>query len=113
MHDKAAVASKIASLLARGARGAVVTKTPKPLFNRLRGRGIADLHKGQIAPRELTNLLQAAGLEIVGIYTATATVPIIGSAFLNRILFRMIGRLPLFYPLTLLAESYCVIFKKP
>lgn len=113
MPDKAAVASKISSLLTRGARGAVVTKTPKPLFNRLRSRGVADLHKGQIAPRELVKLLQSAGLEVIGVYTATTTVPIISSAFLNRALFRMIRRLPLFYPLTLLTESYCVIFKKP
>lgn len=112
MPDKTAVAAKIASLLTRGARGAVITKTPKRFFDRLRGRNVSDLHRGQIAPHELTNLLQAAGLEVVGVYAATVTVPIIGSAFLNRILFRLIRRLPLFYPLTLLTESYCVVFKK-
>lgn len=113
MPDKAAVAAKIASLLARGAQGAVITKTPKRFFNRLRGRNISGLHSGQIAPCELEKLLQAAGLEVVGIYATTATVPTFGSAPLNRILFKLIGRLPLLYPLTLLTESYCIVFKKP
>lgn len=113
MPDKAAVAGTIAALLSRDAYGALITKTPKSLFNRLCGRNVSDLHGGQIAPRELTNLLRVAGLEVIGVYTATTTVPIIGSAFLNRILFRLIWRIPLFYPLTILTESYCVVFKKP
>lgn len=113
MPDKAAVTSKIASLLARGARGAVITKTPKRFFNRLRSRNISDLHSGQVASCELVKLLQAAGLEVIGVYATTVTVPIFGSAPLNRTLFKLVGRLPLFYPLTLLTESYCVIFRKP
>ncbi len=113
MPDKAAVSGKIASLLSSGAYGAVITKTPKDFFNSLRGRNVSDLHGGQVAPRELTNLLQKAGLEIIGVYAATATLPVIGSAFMNRILFGLMGRFRLFYPLTLLTESYCVVFKKP
>ena len=113
MPDKTAAASAISSFLSRGAYGAIITKTPKHFFDRLRGRKVADLHRGQIAPHELTRVLRAAGLEIVGIHATTATVPLIGSASLNRALFALIRQLPLFFPLTLLTESYCVIFKKP
>ncbi|MEK7101808.1 MAG: class I SAM-dependent methyltransferase [Patescibacteria group bacterium] len=113
MPDKNVVAAKIFSLLSSGAYGAIITKTPKYFFDRLRGRKVADLHRGQIAPRELMKKLRDAELEIVGVYAATATIPLIGSVFLNRLMFRLIQRLPLFYPLTLLTESYCVVFKKP
>lgn len=113
MPDKTVAASTISSLLSRGAYGAIITKTPKYFFDWLRGRKVADLHRGQIAPCELTNKLRAAGLEVVSVYAATATVPLIGSTLLNRATFSLIRRLPLFYPLTLLTESYCVVFKKP
>ena len=113
MPDKNVVAAKIFSPLSSGAYGAIITKTPKYFFDRLRGRKVADLHRGQIAPRELMKKLRDAELEIVGVYAATATIPLIGSVFLNRLMFRLIQRLPLFYPLTLLTESYCVVFKKP
>ena len=112
MPDKAAAAAAIAALLSPGARGAIITKTPKYFFDRLRGRNVTDLHRGQIAPRELTRALEIAGLEIVGIHAATATVPLLGSAILNRIVFQVIRRLPLFYPISLFTESYCVLFRK-
>lgn len=113
MPDKTAAAVAISSLLSRGAYGAVITKTPKYFFDRLRGRKVADLHRGQVTSCELTNALRTAGLEIIGVHAATATVPLVGSAFLNRIVFQLIRRLPMFYPLTILTESYCVVFKKP
>lgn len=113
MPDKTAAAAAISSILSRGAYGAIITKTPKYFFDRLRGRKVADLHRGQISSRELARVLQTAGLEIVGVYAATATVPLIGSVFLNRAVFALIRRLSLFYPFTLFTESYCVIFKKP
>lgn len=113
MPDKAAAAATISSLLSSGAYGAIITKTPKYFFDRLRGRKVADLHRGQIAPRELAKKLRDAGLEIVGVYPATATVPFVGSVFLNRLAFRLLQRLSAWYPLTLLTESYCVVFRKP
>lgn len=112
MPDKAAAASKIASLLARGARGAVITKTPKLLFNRLRGRNIADLHKWQIAPRPLAQTLKETGLRILAIYPVTATVPLFNSATLNRLAYRMLRRFPLIFPFSLFTESYGILFQK-
>lgn len=112
MPDRTAAVAAVAALLSPGAYGALITKTPKYFFDRLRGRRVADLHRSQVTPRELMKALRAAGFEVIGVHAATATVPGAGSASLNRIAFRMIRRLPLFFPLSLFTESYCVVFKK-
>ena len=113
MPDKRAVCEKIAELLEEGGQGALVTKTPKPLFDRLCGRGNRSLHSGQIAPAELRHLLENAGLKVEKIRIATATVPGLGSATLNRLVYALLKRIPLAFPLTLFAESYLVTFRRP
>src|SRR3989344_22805 len=112
MPDKAA-AAKIASLLASGARGAIITKTPKPLFDRLCGRISTDFHSGQITPRALAHELERAGLHVLSRHPVTATVPGFGFKLLNRLAFRLISPLPLVYPFSFFTESYCIIFQKP
>ena len=113
MPDKHEACRKIASLLAPGAQGALVTKMPKPLFDRLRDRSTSALHKGQISPAQLSRLLSEAGVFVERARIATATVPGFGSAALNRLAYAALKRIPLFFPFTLFAESYLVTFRRP
>ncbi|MBI3571980.1 class I SAM-dependent methyltransferase [Candidatus Kaiserbacteria bacterium] len=110
--DKTAVAQKLASLLAPGGTLILITKLPKRFFDFLSGRKLSSLHGGQIAPHELSALLLGAGFYRVKIRMATATVPGFGSPFLNRLAFKAFSRLPLYWPLSALAESYLLIAKK-
>lgn len=112
MPDKPAVVQKIASSLVPGGCGAIVTKTPKPLFDRMRGRASSTLHSAQIQPGELMRLMRANGLVVEKVRIATATVPLLGSAALNESVYRLFRHFPLFFPLTLLSESYLVTFRK-
>jgi ubiquinone/menaquinone biosynthesis C-methylase UbiE len=113
MPDKSAAMRKIASLLVPGAYGAIVTKMPKPLFDRLRGRPFRALHGAQIGPTALARLLRNNGLVIERIRIATATMPLIGSAPFNEFTYRFLKHFPLFSPFTFFAESYLIIFRKP
>ncbi len=112
MPDKAAAVRKIASLLSPGAAGAVVTKMPKPFFDRVKGRTSA-LHVGQIAPKDFICLLEQADLVVERVRIATATFPGIGGARLNSFVYAILKHVPLFFPLSLFAESYLVTFRKP
>ncbi len=113
MPDKQNVCDKISSLLAPGAHGVIVTKMPKPLFDRLRGRSVTSLHTGQITPSELARLLVSSGLTVLKIRVATATVPGLGSARLNRFVYGLLKWVPLFFPFSMCAESYVIVFRKP
>jgi glycosyltransferase involved in cell wall biosynthesis/ubiquinone/menaquinone biosynthesis C-methylase UbiE len=113
MPQKADVARTFFELLRPGGSGFVITKTPKSLFDRLRGRTIAGLHRGQVSPREFARILEGAGLRVERVRVATATVPGLRSARLNAAAFWMLKRMPLFFPLTLFTESYLICFKKP
>ena len=113
MPYKPAAVEKIASLLLPGAQGAIVTKMPKPFFDRLRGRAPRALHGAQIDPAVFTRLLRGSGLVVERVHIATATVPLIGSARLNEFAYRFLKHFPFFFPLSLLAESYIVVFRKP
>ena len=113
MPDKSAAARKIASLLAPGAQGVIITKMPKPLFNQIRGRQIVALHTGQITPRDLARILERSGCIVEKVRVATATLPGFGSARANSLVFALLKRLPLFFPFTFFAESYLVTFRKP
>jgi ubiquinone/menaquinone biosynthesis C-methylase UbiE len=113
MPDKRAAARKIASLFAPGAHGAIITKMPKPFFDQVRGRKVATLHTGQIAPRDLARILEHSGLIVEKIRIATATLPGFSSARANGWVYMLLKHLPLFFPFTLFAESYLIIFRKP
>ena len=112
MPDKMKVCGKIASLLLPGSFGALVTKMPKPLFDKVRGRAVSSLHSAQIGPAALTRLLRENGFQIERVRIATATVPLFGSVWLNKIAYHCLKHLPLFSPLSLFAESYVVTFRK-
>lgn len=111
--DKQAALAKIASLLVPGGRGVIVTKMPKPFFDRLKNRSISVLHTEQISPTELAHHLKQSGCIVKKVRIATATLPGFNSALANRFVFSLLHRLPLFFPLTLFAESYLVVFQKP
>jgi ubiquinone/menaquinone biosynthesis C-methylase UbiE len=113
MPDKRAAARKIASLLAPGAHGAIITKMPKPFFDQVRGRKVATLHTGQIAPCDLAFILEHSGLIVEKIRIATATLPGFGSAHANSWVYMLLKHSPLFFPFTLFAESYLIMFRKP
>lgn len=113
MPDKQKVLSVVADALSPGAHGIIVTKMPKALFYRLRGRTIPEFHRGQIAPHTLVQQLRASGLEVEDTRIATATVPGIGSPRLNRLVHALLLLMPLVPPLTIFAESYAVRFRKP
>lgn len=113
MPDKQMAVRKIASLLTRGAHGVIITKMPKTFFNWMRGRVPRAFHSAQIDSHALTQLLRSEGLIIDDIRIATATVPLIGSATFNIFVYRLLKHIRLFFPFTLCAESYFIIFHKP
>lgn len=103
--------AKIARLLAPGAPGVIITKTPKPLFDRLKGRASA-MHLTQIPPAALVAALRKEGLRVTKVRIATATVPGFGSRMLNMLAFKLLTLVPL--PLlSAFSESYLVAFEKP
>jgi ubiquinone/menaquinone biosynthesis C-methylase UbiE len=112
MPDKKAVVEKLGELLKEGARGAIITKMPKPFFDRLRGRGQRDFHSGMIAPRELTQLLHAANFKVEKIQITTATCPGVSWPALNSALYALLSWLPFPFLYAIFAESYCVLFRK-
>lgn len=113
MSDKRAVVRKIESLLAPGARGAIISKMPKPFLDRLRARGSRALHSAQMRSGMLVRLLQSRGFVIENVRIATATVPLVGSATLNSVAYRLLKHVPLVFPVTLFAESFLITFRKP
>ena len=112
MPDKRVAVEKIASLLVPGAQGAIVTKMPKPFFNRVHGRAVSALHTGQILPRTLVRLLERSGCVVENVRIATATLPGFGSARANGWIYKLLKYVPLFFPFTLFAESYLITFRK-
>ncbi|MEK9176744.1 MAG: methyltransferase domain-containing protein, partial [Patescibacteria group bacterium] len=110
--DKEAAARVVAHALAPRGRGTIVTKMPKRLFDRMRGRRVR-LHRGQVSPEELAAALTLAGLRVTDVSIATATLPMFRSASANRALYAALKHLPLVFPLSLFAESYAISFEKP
>lgn len=113
MPDKQVVAHNIAAILSSGANGAIITKMPKPFFDRLRGRGQDDFHSGMASPRVLAQALNEAGLIVKKVRVTAVTVPAFNSAVLNESVFVLLKHIPLVWPLSIFAESYCMTFIKP
>ena len=111
VDDKRAALGVVSRALEVGKRGALITKTPKPLFNWLRGRS-SSLHQGQVSPATLVRLCREVGLRVHATHLATATVPLLRIPWLNKIIFSLFSRMPFVFPFTLLSESYVVAFEK-
>ncbi|MBI3573835.1 class I SAM-dependent methyltransferase [Candidatus Kaiserbacteria bacterium] len=111
--DKPAAVRKIASLLLPNGTAVIITKMPKPFFEKVSGRKTPDLHTGQIAPPGLIRLFQENGLRLRLVRIATATLPGFKSPFLNRITHQLLSGLPLIAPFRIFAESYIIVASKP
>lgn len=111
--EKKELIARLFQWLEDGGEGVIITKTPKYLFDRLRGRHVTDFHSGMISHRALSALLRQAGFEIKGIYSVTATVPLLRLPWLNMLCWRVLQVLPHTVLTSWLTESYGVHFKKP
>lgn len=109
--DKDKALQVVQGALAPGGRGVIITKTPKPLFDRIRGR-TSSIHQGQCEAHVLAADLNTAGFRVVGVHPATGTFPGFSHPLLNRAVFAVCSRLPFIFPLTLFSESYVVLFEK-
>lgn len=113
VDDKASVLENIISMLANGAHGVIVTKMPHYRRARLAGRDFSDLHRGQIAPRDLRSLLHEYGCTDISMYPATTNVPIFNSARLNMVCYQCVRNIPINPITAFFSESYIVTFTKP
>lgn len=110
--DKRILAEKIYSLMNSGAQGYIITKTPKYLFDRIRGRAEQAFHSGQIKPKHFKEILMRAGFSDVEIRPVTFSFPLASSAPLNMFLHKIFRCSSLNTPLSYLTESYLVSFRK-
>jgi len=113
MEDKSILVKKLWEQTKEGGSVALITKTPKPLLNKIRGRKLSKLHQGQVSVKKLQSLMKGVGFVVSKTRIATATAPGISSPLLNKIIFSLLKNIPLFSPLTIFSESYLLICKKP
>ncbi|MBI1755191.1 glycosyltransferase [Candidatus Azambacteria bacterium] len=112
LPDKEALFAKVASMLKQDGVGFIITKTPKYLRSSLIGRNIASLHRGQISPRAVKTILVRLGFRHIACYPVTMYIPIVKSAALNALWYRIWGGRRLNVISEFFSESYCVIFSK-
>jgi ubiquinone/menaquinone biosynthesis C-methylase UbiE len=113
IENKKAFTEKVAELLIKDGKGFVITKMPHYDRDKLLGRRSARFHTGQINPEALIGLFEEAGLEVVGAYPVTMSVPLFHSAWLNQTLGKLFAGARLNMISEFFAESYCVIVRKP
>jgi ubiquinone/menaquinone biosynthesis C-methylase UbiE len=105
--DKEAAVKKMYTLLRPQGHAVVITKNPRYFAYTLLGRTIPEMHRNQITPHALAQLMRDAGFEVHAIRPATVTVPFCKSAFLNDIAFFFLKST--WSPLhRILAESYII-----
>lgn len=110
--DKAKAVARIHSALVSGGEGCIITKMPKKLANLASGRAPGKLHKGQIAPGTLKDLLAAEGFTAIYLYPVTFGVPLLRSASADRFVSVLFHRTKLNWLSGFFAESYAVTFRK-
>lgn len=109
--NKEGLFAKIASLLKPEGAGFIITKTPKYFRSTLLGRRISSLHRGQIHPRVAEQMLRNVGFK-TEFYPVTMYIPLMRSALLNRLCYRLLGSYRL-NPLSMFfSESYCIFFSR-
>ncbi len=113
IDDKEAFCEKLAGMLHPGGRGFVITKMPHYQRERLLGRKVSALHRGQIEPGQLIALLRDAGFMDVVAYPVTVSIPLLHSAKWNARIGRFLDQYPLGPIGMMLSESYGVVFRKP
>jgi len=110
--DKEGAINKIYSLMQPDSSGLIITKTPHYLRAKVSGRKIRDIHLGQIKPSEMRTILMQTGFRNVEIYPATATLPLLRSSYLNKLVFSVFRNFKLNFISQFFSESYIVKFKK-
>lgn len=110
--DKELLIKKIYSVLGAGARGFIITKTPKYLRLKLMGKKVSEFHSHQIEARMLVELLQKAGFTNIEVRPITFVWPLWRSASMNRMLYKLFGEKKLNSLSQFFSESYSVSFKK-
>ena len=110
--DKRAFTKKVAQILRKGGEGLVVTKMPHYVRERIRGRVVPEVHRGQIHPSELAEHFRGAGFEVKGIYPVTLSFPILHFASLNRAMEKLFGGTKLNPISQFFTESYAITFRK-
>ena len=113
VENKNAFIEKVAKLLISGGAGLIITKTPKYRRQKLLGKSVPPLHRGQITPRALSLLLEKNGLIPHLLFPVTFSFPFFNAARFNRRLFTIFGKKRLNPLSAIFAESYCIFFKKP
>lgn len=111
VEDKKKAIEVVMQSLKIGGRGVIITKTPKPFFDVLRGRK-SSLHQGQITPESLASFIRTSGGKVHAVHLATATFPGFSHPILNRFVFFLCQNLPFVFPITLFSESYGIVFEK-
>lgn len=112
LPDKEKAVSKISEILSPRGKGFVITKMPKYFVNKLLGREVSELHRGQISPREIKRLFLNGGFSEIKIYPITMSFPFFKSAALNMFLYKIFGRFPLNPVSAFFSESYSIEFTK-
>lgn len=108
--DKSAALQNIISGLRTGAYGAIITKTPQ--YGRVGSRQPQrEIHKHQIEPQELVQVLQRHGAEVILLKHATCVVPKLQSGLADGVVNWLARFLPFSF-LRYMSESYIVVFKK-
>jgi len=111
--DKELALQKIYSALTAGGTGAVITKTPKKIANKVKRYTPSSLHQGQISPRSLKKIVRIVGFKNIRCYPVTFSVPFLKSARADTALATIGSYFRLAWFLTPFTESYAILFEKP
>ncbi|PSO46708.1 MAG: hypothetical protein BRC24_00580 [Parcubacteria group bacterium SW_4_46_8] len=112
IENKESTLKRLLEKLDHGGHGAIITKMPHYRRAKLTGRNIPDIHQGQIAPNLLKQILKEAGCSNIRMRPATVHVPLVDTAWLNHLLFKIVKGMSLNPIVNFFVESYVITFTK-
>ena len=112
VDDKQLMLEKIKNALAPAGVGFIITKMPHDERDRFFGRSKPEIHRGQISPVALKELLQRNGFIDVELYPVTMSVPVLHFGWLNMTFRKFFSGKALGPIGMLFSESYAVLFRK-
>lgn len=110
--NKTFLVNKLYEVLNTGGEGLIITKNPKRVRALVRGIKVSKLHKFQIKPKILKNMLRNKDLTILHIFPVTFHFPFVKIPILDKLLFKIFGLKELNTLSNIFTESYCIHFKK-